>query len=89
MFAYEPSLLFVGSPWNVLTSSITATIGVVMLAAGLFGYFLRATTVLERGMLLVGSILLIKPGIYTDIVGLVLLIAVIGFQKMRGKAVSV
>ncbi len=88
MFAYEPSLLFVGSPWTVLTSSITATIGVVMLAAGLFGYFLRTTNVLERGMLLVGSILLIKPGIYTDLVGLVLLIGVIVSQKIRGKSVN-
>jgi len=86
MFAYEPSLLFVGSPWNVFSSSVTATIGVVMLAAGMFGYFLRATTLLDRIMLLVGSILLIKPGFYTDMVGLVLLIAVIVSQKVRGKA---
>ncbi|RPJ32995.1 MAG: TRAP transporter fused permease subunit, partial [Deltaproteobacteria bacterium] len=88
MFAYEPSLLFVGSPWTIISSSVTAIIGVVMLAAGMFGYFLRETNILERSMLLAGSILLIKPGIYTDMVGLVLLIAVIFSQKMRGRVVK-
>jgi len=83
MFAYEPSLLFLGSPWEVLHSAVTATIGVVMLAAGLFGWFLRETTVFDRILLLAGSILLIKPGIYTDLVGLIFLIAVIILQKIR------
>ena len=31
MFVYEPSLLFVGSLWEILSTFITATIGVVML----------------------------------------------------------
>jgi TRAP transporter 4TM/12TM fusion protein len=86
MFAYEPSLLFVGSSWTVLQSSITATIGVVMLAAGMFGWFLAETSILDRLMLLTGAILLIKPGIYTDLVGLVLLGLVIVLQKRRKKA---
>jgi TRAP transporter 4TM/12TM fusion protein len=83
MFAYEPSLLLLGSPWVILHSAITATVGVVLLAAGLFGWFLRETTLLDRAMLLTASILLIKPGIYTDLAGLALLAIVVISQKLR------
>jgi len=85
MFVYEPSLLFVGSLWEILSTFITATIGVIMLAAGLIGWFIRETNVVERLLLVVGAILLIKPGIYTDIMGAVLLLVVIIIQKARQK----
>jgi len=85
MFVYEPSLLFVGSLWEILSTFITATIGVVMLAAGLIGWFIRETNVIERLLLVAGAILLIKPGIYTDIMGVVLLLVVIILQKARQK----
>src|SRR4030042_4479954 len=52
MFAYSPSLLFIGSPTMVLSSVITAVVGVVMLAAGMIGWFLRETNIVERIMLL-------------------------------------
>jgi len=85
MFVYEPSLLFVGSLWEILSTFITATIGVIMLAGGLIGWFVWKTNILERLLLVSGAILLIKPGIYTDIVGLIFLGIVIAFQKARKK----
>jgi UPF0716 family protein affecting phage T7 exclusion len=45
------------------------------------GWFLKEATYLERAMLIAGAICLIKPGLYTDAVGLVLLIIVILMQK--------
>jgi len=83
MFAYEPSLLFIGSPWTIFISFITASIGVVMLAAGMIGWLLRDPKPIERLFLIAGAILLIKPGFYTDIAGLVLLGLVILLQEMR------
>ncbi len=83
MFAYAPSLLFIGSTTTVLLSMVTATIGVVMLAGGMIGWFLRETNLVERIMLLSGAILLIKPGFYTDLFGLALLAGIILSQKLR------
>lgn len=85
MFAYEPSLLFLGSPWSIFTSFITASIGVVILAAGMMGWFLRETNWVERIFLIGAAILLIKPGFYTDLIGLTLLGIVIFMQKIRKK----
>ena len=83
MFAYEPSLLFVGSPWEILSSFITAAIGVIMLAGGLIGWFVWKTPVLDRLFLVGGAVLLIKPGIYTDIAGLILLAVVIARERTQ------
>lgn len=85
MFAYEPSLLFIGSPWMILHSVITASIGVILLASSMMGWLLRETNLLERLMLFSAAIFLIKPGFYTDTAGLLLLAAVILFQKLRKK----
>jgi len=85
MFAYEPSLLFVGSTWEILSAFISASIGVIMLAGGLIGWFAWKTNIGERFLLVAGAVLLIKPGIYTDIAGLIFLGIVIGLQRARKK----
>lgn len=83
MFAYAPSLLLIGPPLTIFLSLISATIGVVMLAGGMIGWFIRETNFMERFFLAAGAILLIKPGFYTDIIGLILLGITILSQKMR------
>lgn len=83
MFAYEPSLLFIGSPWMIIHSMISASAGVILLAASMIGWLLRETNFYERLLLFSGAIFLIKPGFYTDLAGLLLLGAVIASQKIR------
>ena len=73
MFIFEPSLLMIGDWWTILSSVITATIGVICLAGGLHGYFWRATSIWERTFLVGAAVMLIKPGLVTDLIGLGLL----------------
>jgi TRAP transporter 4TM/12TM fusion protein len=81
MFVYFPPLLMVGPFTDILIAFISASIGVTTLAAGLMGWFLKKTNLLERIMLISAAFLLIKPGIYTDLAGLALLGVVILMQK--------
>jgi len=81
MFVYGPSLLLIGSSTSIVTTIISASIGVVLLSAGLMGWFLKKATWLERLLLVAGALLLIKPGLITDLIGLSLLILVILMQK--------
>ena len=82
-FIYYPALLFQG-PWvQIAQAVVTGGIGVVALAAGLEGYLLRTATWLERGLLLAAALLLIDPKLLTDLVGLLLLAAVLAAQKLR------
>ncbi len=86
MFVYGPSLLMIGSTGTIVTTIIASSIGVVALSAGLMGWFLKKATWLERLLLIAGALLLIKPGLYTDAIGLVLLVLVILLQKFRHRS---
>jgi len=82
-FIYYPALLFQG-PWgDIVQAFVTGGVGVVALAAGLEGYFLRTATWLERGLFLAAALLLIDPKLVTDLLGLVLLLAALAGQKLR------
>jgi TRAP transporter 4TM/12TM fusion protein len=83
MFVYEPSLLMMGDPITILTSSLSACIGVMCFAAGLQGYLVREARTWERVLLVVAAILLIKPGYASDFAGLALLAAVALVQKAQ------
>jgi TRAP transporter 4TM/12TM fusion protein len=82
MFIYEPSLMLIGDWFESLTSTVSAVIGVMCLAAGLQGYLLREARWWERAVLVVAALLLIKPGYISDAIGLVLLAAVLFSQKV-------
>jgi TRAP-type uncharacterized transport system fused permease subunit len=81
MFVYGPSLLFIGSAFDIITSAISASFGVIALAAGMMGFFVKEVKPWERIILVAAALLLIKPGLYTDAVGYVLLLIIYLRQK--------
>jgi TRAP transporter 4TM/12TM fusion protein len=81
MFVYFPSLLFIGSAFDIITSAISASFGVMALAAGMMGWFVKEVKTWERILLLAAAILLIKPGFYTDAAGYIILIVIFLEQK--------
>jgi TRAP-type uncharacterized transport system fused permease subunit len=86
MFVYEPSLLMIG-PWQtILSSCTTAVFGVLLFSGGLHQYFLGPTTKWQRVLLIVGGLLLIKPGWTTDIIGAVIAITVVTTQIIARRA---
>ncbi len=87
MFIYSPSLLMIGD-WPTIASSCTsAIIGVVLFAAGLHCYFITATNFWQRSMLVVAGLLLIKPGLQSDLVGAALALIVIVTQVLARRAI--
>ena len=77
MLIYEPALLMIGSWPQIIGAFVTATCGILLFAAGLHGYFLTAANHWQRVMLIVGGLLLIDPGLLTDIAGAVVACIVI------------
>jgi TRAP transporter 4TM/12TM fusion protein len=82
-FVYYPALLFQGTWAEILLALVTGSVGVIALAAGLEGYFLRPATWLERGLFMAAALLLIDPALVTDVAGLVLLAIGLGSQRLR------
>lgn len=82
MFVYAPQLLLVGSTAKIILATVSSMIGVVALAGSVVGWFARKASILERILLMMSALSLIKPGIYTDIAGLGLLAVVLCLQLM-------
>jgi len=86
MFVYEPNLLFIlreGQSWyHAVWPIVTALIGVIALAGGLFGWMLGYATMIQRALLVAGALSLIKPGGLTDLIGFGILAFVLVWQAL-------
>jgi len=85
MFVYEPRLLLITKDWAtdwlyIAWAAITASVGVVALAGGLFGWLLSYATLWQRALLVVAALCLITPGLITDSIGFGLLAVVVAAQ---------
>jgi TRAP transporter 4TM/12TM fusion protein len=88
-FIYYPALLFQG-PWSeIFLAAVTGGIGVIALAAGLEGYFIRAASWMERILFLGAALCLIHPNLTTDALGLALIGVGLVIQKLRQRETAV
>ncbi|MCK6453108.1 MAG: TRAP transporter permease [Alphaproteobacteria bacterium] len=68
-FVYQPAILMIGDWQQTVMATVSATIGVTILAGGLHGYLLRRLALWEQGWLIVAAFLMVDPGVVTDLVG--------------------
>ena len=85
MFVYGPPMVLIGSASEITIAIITGLIGTMTLAAAVQGWLLKAASWMERGILLLAALALIKPGWVTDLIGLGLLVIVAVFQYTKIK----
>jgi TRAP-type uncharacterized transport system fused permease subunit len=88
MFVYEPALLMIGDWPKIVWSFATASVGIMLFAAGLHGYFLTHAFWWQRILLIAGGLCLVDPGLYTDIMGAILVTIVIGAQILARRAAA-
>ena len=93
IFAFNNAMLFINTkPLDVVLVIISSTLGMLLIAIGMVGYFLRDTNMIVRLGCVAGGLLLVYPGTVTDLIGLAVLVAVFLLQKAENardkKAVS-
>src|SRR5690625_3214688 len=89
MFIREPMLLLIDPTFlGVTVSFLSALIGMVGVSTALIGYFVRSAKWWERLMLFAGGLLMIDPGMITNVIGIVLMAAIYLIQKTTGKGGS-
>jgi TRAP transporter 4TM/12TM fusion protein len=81
MFVYDPALMMIGTWPDIIWRFVISSIGIGLLAAGLHGYLLRWMPMWERGVAIVGAILLVVPTLWADLLGLAVAGVLIGLQK--------
>lgn len=86
MFCFNPAMLFIDTTAiQVVQIAITAFIGIFALAAALEGYCFSNMNAVIRIVIAAGGLLLIHPALATDLVGLVIVFASLGFQYVLSK----
>ncbi len=86
IFVYSPQLLMINaSITSVLSSTVTALIGMVGISGAMIGYLVTKINWLERAGLFVGGLLLVDPDIATDLIGMIVLALLVGWQLYKKK----
>ncbi len=86
VFALNPALLLIdATALDVITIVVTSLIGIFAVSASLEGYLLRNMAWYQRICCLVGGLLLIYPGLVTDLIGVGLVVVVILIQLATKK----
>ena len=87
IFAYNPSMLFVGNVewYDVLLISVTALLGLFGIAAALNGHLFRKIPMVLRLALVAGGLGWMIPGLTSDLIGLAVVAADVVFQYISGK----
>ena len=89
IFVLSPQLMLINTTLGEgLFTAATAALGVFLLAVACEGYVYAPVNVVMRLVSLVGALLLMIPGIQTDIIGAVILIAVIFLQKKKAASLQ-
>jgi TRAP transporter 4TM/12TM fusion protein len=89
LFVASPTLILIGSPAEIAQAIVTAFIGVWLVSIGMVGYFVRPLGWPSRILFGLGGILALIPagaftgGYWTDIIGVVMGIVLIGYEIMR------
>lgn len=82
VFALNPAMLFIDTTISeVILICITSFVGIFAVSSALEGYFLHHMKWYERIVAVIGGLLLIYPGVLTDVIGLAL-VAVIVLEQV-------
>lgn len=88
MFLTRPGVLLLGSTGQILWSTVCTSTSVALLATALQGHMfdLGAMSPLERGIAFVASLLLIIPGILTDLAGFAIVLALVVYHVVGARS---
>ena len=85
MFVLNPELILIhGVTGGLILSLLTAIIGMVALSSSLIGYLAAPLKNFERIILGAGGLMMIKPGLVTDVAGVAIFAAIL-FLQLRKK----
>ncbi len=89
IFALNPAMLFINTnAYEVILICVTSVIGMFGVSSALEGYFIHNMRWYERVTSAIGGLLLIYPGIVTDIIGLGLVGTIVLMQILTKKKLN-
>ncbi len=84
IFCYNPSLLLIDTTaMEVVFVCVSSLMGAFCLAVAGTGFWYVPLSMIERVVVFAGALMLIKPGLYTDLAGVAILVLEWLYQKSR------
>lgn len=84
VFVYNPSMLLIDvTPIGMVLMIITSLIGIIGVASGVSGFFITEQSWYERIIFFAGGLLMVIPGMYTDTIGIAVLLVGVALQRKR------
>lgn len=73
--------------WGMVAwTAVTACVGIAAIAAGLQGWLLARTVMIERLLLIVGGLTMVYPNVYFDGAGFVIVLAALAWHLLRRRS---
>ena len=88
-YLINPALLLMGEPLFIVSSTVSALLGVISMAAALQGWAFSRLGPMERLLMFFGAICLIVPETITDLIGLALACVGFGMSYLRSRRQAV
>jgi TRAP-type uncharacterized transport system fused permease subunit len=86
MFIFSPQLLMINAAWHeILRMMGTALMGMFGVAMFMQKFYMSRLNIIQQLLALAGGLLLIDPGLVTDIIGLGLIVLVIVWNRFQTK----
>ena len=82
IFLLNPAILLEGSGMNVVLAAATAILGVFCLTGAIEGYLLKYWSMVARIMLGIGALMMMIPGMTTDLIGIGLVVVAFILDKV-------
>lgn len=89
VFGLSPAMLFIDTtPVEVILIIITSLVGIFGVSSGIIGYINNELSVIGRIVIILGGLMLIFPGIFTDLIGIVIVAGSVFINTMKNKQVA-
>ena len=82
-FIFRPSILMMGSWYRIVETIVVTYISAHLLAVGTVGFYRRRISWPVRVLLLGSALILILPGLATDLIGIVFMVGLIVWQRVK------
>lgn len=87
-FIYRPSILFVGHWYNIVETIIVTWMSATLFAIGTVGYYRFPINKLLRVVILLVALILIIPGMVSDLIGVFFMGGLIAWQRIQSKRLN-
>ena len=88
-FIYRPSILFIGNWYNIIETIFVSWMSANLFAIGTVGYYRVPINVFIRVVILAVALILIIPGVTSDLIGVFFMGGLIAWQRIQGKRLNV